>query len=101
MPAKQTKQPSVPGAESESFWAFGASSVSTAASEVQVGSLAESRRGQRQELNSPVDWRNSLQENLILCIERRFFLTNDISNLLPGIAKLEIHFKSVVLESPL
>lgn len=34
-----------------------ASSVSAAASEVQVGSLAESRRGQRRELNSPVPWK--------------------------------------------
>lgn len=48
MPAKQTKQPSVSGAESKSVRGCRGFSVSW----VQVGSLCENRRGQKEKLNS-------------------------------------------------
>lgn len=40
MPAKQVHQPSAPGAESKSYWAWSLFSLST--SEIQVGSLSGS-----------------------------------------------------------
>lgn len=48
MPAKQTKQPSVSGAESKSVRGCRGSPVSR----VQVGSVCENRRGQKEKVNS-------------------------------------------------
>lgn len=80
LPAKQTKQPSAaPGAESGSLWAFGLTSVSVGANEVQVGSLSDSSRGRGK------NWTVQCSERLE---EDGLFLTNGISYLLPGRAKL-------------